>query len=37
MDNRLLINGEALSPAKVAAPSKECGIMPFWFWNGEMS
>ena len=37
MDNRLLINGEALSPAKFAAPSKEFGIMPFWFWNGEMS
>ena len=37
MDNRLLINGEALSPEKFAAPSKEFGIMPFWFWNGEMS
>lgn len=31
-----LVNGEPFSPEKFAAPSKEFGILPFWFINGEM-
>ena len=37
MDYNKLVSGEALSKEKFAVPSKEFGIMPFWFWNGEMS
>jgi hypothetical protein len=31
-----LVYGEPFSKDKFAAPSKEFGIMPFWFVNGEM-
>lgn len=37
MDYNKLVNGEALSKEKFKNPSREFGIMPFWFWNGEMS
>jgi len=37
MGNNKLIKGEALSPQKFKKPSREFGIMPFWFWNGKMS
>lgn len=36
MDYNKLVSGEALSKEKFRTPSKEFGIMPFWFWNGEM-
>jgi hypothetical protein len=32
----ILVNGESLSNEKFKTPSREFGIMPFWFWNGEM-
>lgn len=37
MDYNKLVNGEVLSKEKFLNPSREFGIMPFWFWNGEMS
>ena len=37
MEYNKLVDGEALSKEKFAVPSKEFGILPFWFWNGEMS
>ncbi len=37
MQYNKLVDGETLSHEKFAIPSKEFGIMPFWFWNGEMS
>ncbi|HJD24694.1 MAG TPA: hypothetical protein H9694_11220 [Firmicutes bacterium] len=37
MDYNKLTDGEALSVEKFKNPSPEFGIMPFWFWNGEMS
>ncbi|MEA5014511.1 MAG: glycosyl hydrolase [Candidatus Limiplasma sp.] len=37
MDRDKLVLGEALSREKFTHPSREFGIMPFWFWNGEMS
>lgn len=37
MEYNKLVDGEALSKEKFADPSKEFGIMPFWFWNGEMA
>ena len=36
IDKSKLVNGESLSPQKFSRPSREFGIMPFWFWNGEM-
>lgn len=36
MEYNKLVSGEALSKEKFVNPSKEFGIMPFWFWNGEM-
>lgn len=36
MEYNKLVSGEALSKEKFLNPSKEFGIMPFWFWNGEM-
>jgi hypothetical protein len=36
IDKNKLVKGEGLSPEKFARPSREFGIMPFWFWNGEM-
>ena len=37
MEENILVTGEPLSEEKFRTPSKEFGIMPFWFWNGEMS
>lgn len=37
MEYNKLVSGEKLSREKFMNPSKEFGIMPFWFWNGEMS
>lgn len=37
MEYNKLVSGEALSKEKFARPSREFGIMPFWFWNGEMA
>lgn len=37
MEYNKLVDGEPLSREKFAHPSKEFGILPFWFWNGEMS
>lgn len=37
MDYNKLVSGEPLSREKFAVPSREFGIVPFWFWNGEMS
>lgn len=37
MDCNKLVNGEVLTRDKFAKPSVEFGIMPFWFWNGEMA
>lgn len=37
MEYNKLVSGEKYSPEKFLHPSKEFGIMPFWFWNGEMS
>ena len=37
MEYNKLVDGEPLSKDKFAVPSKEFGILPFWFWNGEMS
>lgn len=34
--NDKLLHGESFSKEKFASPSKEFGIMPFWFVNGEM-
>lgn len=32
----LLTEGEPLTRDHFFSPSREFGIMPFWFWNGEM-
>lgn len=37
MEKNKLVYGEKLSKEKFFRPSREFGIMPFWFWNGEMS
>lgn len=37
MEENILVTGEPLSKEKFSKPSVEFGIMPFWFWNGEMS
>lgn len=37
MEYNKLVHGEPLTRNKFAAPSRDFGIMPFWFWNGEMS
>jgi hypothetical protein len=37
MKEDILVNGEALTTAKFKTPSREFGVMPFWFWNGEMN
>ena len=31
-----LVNGEKLTKENFNNPPKELGILPFWFWNGEM-
>ncbi len=30
------VNGETLTKENFKNPPKELGILPFWFWNGEM-
>ncbi|MDR1532211.1 MAG: hypothetical protein LBS62_08520 [Clostridiales bacterium] len=37
VDKAKLLNSEPLSREKFQNPSREFGIMPFWFWNGEMN
>ncbi len=34
--SRKLIDGETLTKENFSNPPKEMGILPFWFWNGEM-
>lgn len=36
MEYNKIVDGEKLSREKFRTPSEEFGIMPFWFWNGEM-
>lgn len=36
MEYNKLVEGEALTKDKFKKPSREFGIMPFWFWNGDM-
>ena len=36
MEYNKLVSGEPLDRDKFRSPSREFGIMPFWFWNGEM-
>ena len=31
-----LVNGETLTKDNFKSPPIEMGILPFWFWNGEM-
>jgi len=35
--SRKLIDGETLTKENFKVPPKELGILPFWFWNGEMN
>lgn len=35
--SRKLIDGEVLTKENFKTPPKEMGILPFWFWNGEMN
>ena len=32
-----LVNGEVLTKDNFKTPPPELGILPFWFWNGEMN
>jgi hypothetical protein len=32
-----LVNGETLTKENFKSPPPELGILPFWFWNGEMN
>jgi alpha-L-rhamnosidase len=34
--SKKLVNGEKLTEENFKNPPKELGILPFWFWNGEM-
>jgi hypothetical protein len=36
MEYNKIVDGEKLSREKFRVPSEEFGIMPFWFWNGEL-
>jgi hypothetical protein len=36
MEENKIISGESLSVEKFKNTSREFGIMPFWFWNGQM-
>ncbi|MCF8240329.1 MAG: hypothetical protein K9J16_03010 [Melioribacteraceae bacterium] len=33
---QVLLNGEKLTKNNFADPPKAMGVLPFWFWNGEM-
>ena len=35
--SRKLVDGENLTKENFKIPPKELGILPFWFWNGEMN
>ncbi|MFW6308431.1 MAG: glycosyl hydrolase [bacterium] len=35
--SKKLVDGEKLSKEKFTTPSRELGILPFWFWNGDMN
>lgn len=37
MDYNKMVDGEPLTKEKFLKPSPEWGIVPFWFWNGELS
>ncbi len=32
-----MVDGEKFTSEKFKKPSREFGILPFWFWNGELS
>jgi len=34
--SKKLVNGETLTKDNFKNPPKELGILPFWFWNGDM-
>ncbi len=34
--SKKLVTGETLTRENFKTPPKEMGILPFWFWNGEM-
>ncbi|MEW6652547.1 MAG: glycosyl hydrolase [Bacteroidota bacterium] len=34
--SKKLVDGETLNKENFISPPKEMGILPFWFWNGEM-
>ncbi|HET55821.1 MAG TPA: hypothetical protein ENN33_11455, partial [Ignavibacteria bacterium] len=34
---KLLVEGEKLTRDNFANPPKAMGVLPFWFWNGEMN
>ncbi len=34
--SKKLVTGETLTRENFKSPPKEMGILPFWFWNGEM-
>ncbi|MCF8266243.1 MAG: hypothetical protein K9I99_17220, partial [Melioribacteraceae bacterium] len=33
---KVLVDGEKLTKDNFAEPPKAMGVLPFWFWNGEM-
>lgn len=35
--SRKLLDGEKLTKENFKTPPREMGILPFWFWNGEMN
>ena len=35
--SKKLVNGEVLTEQNFKSPPRELGILPFWFWNGEMN
>lgn len=35
--SRKTVNGETLTKENFSSPPLELGILPFWFWNGEMN
>ncbi len=34
--SRIVIDGETLTKDNFTTPPMEMGILPFWFWNGEL-
>ncbi len=35
--SKIVVDGEKLTRENFKNPPKEMGILPFWFWNGEMN